>query len=136
MQSRSKLSYNDQTFHVRTSRRTQSNTKKHRVKFPFRLPTLLILLVAGYVLVAYGGLKLELHRADTQILALEQERELLLEEHQRLLDQKERLNDPIYIERRAREALGFIKPGEKVLVTAKPGEVMSLKLEGIDEIGD
>lgn len=101
-----------------------------------RLRTLLLLAVVMYILGVFGGLKLELYRADNQIFELQQRKEQLLAEHEQLLKEKEKLNNPAYIERRARESLGLIKPGEKILTPAKPGQVLSLKLEGIDEIGD
>lgn len=110
--------------------------KPRQPQFFSRLRTLLLLAVVIYILGIFGGLKLELYRADNQILELQQRKEQLLAEHEQLLKEKEKLNNPAYIERRARESLGLIKPGEKVLTPAKPGQVLSLKLEGIDEIGD
>lgn len=110
--------------------------KPQKKKFFSRLPTLLLLAAVIYILGIFGGLKLELYRADNQISELQQRKEQLLAEHEQLLKEKEKLNNPVYIERRARESLGLIKPGEKVLTPAKPGQVLSLKLEGIDEIGD
>lgn len=113
---------------------TQPKKKKKRIKFRWR--PLLLLVVVVYVLAAFGGLKAELNEADSQIMALKAKKASLLAEQQRLIEEKERLNNPVYIERRARETLGLIKPGEKVLIPAEPGQVLSLKLEGIDEIGD
>jgi cell division protein FtsB len=113
---------------------TQPKKKRKRTKFRWR--PLLLFLVGIYALVAFVGLKWELKEADAQIMALEEKKASLLAEQQQLLEEKEKLNNPVYIERRAREALGLIKPGEKILVPAEPGQVLSLKLEGIDEIGD
>lgn len=116
--------------------RSQSLPKKKRSKPFLRFPLLIVFAMIVYFLVGLSGLKMELYKADVQILALEQEREILLEKQQALISQKEKLDSLTYVERRAREALGLIRPGEKILIPAEQGEVMSLKLEGIDEIGD
>ncbi|NLC76254.1 MAG: septum formation initiator family protein [Clostridia bacterium] len=113
-------------------------TRPHKQKKAFKLRwrPLLIVIAVLYVLASFGGLQLEMRKADAQITALEERKAALLAEQQQLLEEKDKLNNPVFIERRAREALGLIKPGEKVLVPAEPGKVLALKLEGIDEIGD
>ncbi|HHW06877.1 MAG TPA: septum formation initiator family protein [Clostridia bacterium] len=113
-----------------------SSRQKGQKKTRARWRSLIVLAVVFYILATLVGLKLELYQADRQLLELQQRKEQLLAEHQQLLQDKEKLNSPAYIERRAREALGLIKPGEKILTPAKPGQVLPLQLKGIDEIGD
>ena len=115
---------------------TPSPKKARRPKKSIRWRSLIVLAVVFHILATMIGLKLELHRADQRLAELQQQKEQLLAEHRQLLQKKEKLHDPVYIERRARESLGLIKPGEKILTLAKPGEVLPLELEGIDEIGD
>ncbi len=110
--------------------------KKQAPSFFKRLRPLILLAVVVYILLSFGGLQVKMNQVNGQISALEAEKEELLEAQQKLLREKERLDDPIYIERRAREALGFIKPGEKILLPAEPGEAMPLKLDGIEDIRD
>ncbi len=127
------------------SRREKSPDEKLQVKskrakktpvFFKRLRTLVLLAMMIYILASFGGLQVKMNQVNGQISALEAEKSELLEVQQKLLKEKERLNDPLYIERRAREALGFIKPGEKILLPAEPGEAMPLKMDGIDDIRD
>jgi len=127
------------------SRREKSPDEKFQVKskrakktpvFFKRLRTLVLLAMMIYILASFGGLQVKMNQVNGQISALEAEKSELLEVQQKLLKEKERLNDPLYIERRAREALGFIKPGEKILLPAEPGEAMPLKMDGIDDIRD
>lgn len=129
-------SYKGRVIPLEKPRVSQPQTKRKRAKRPFPWGYLLLSIILIYFVMAFGGMKWELYRADAQILALEEEKERLLAEQAELLQGKERLNNPVFIERRAREALGLIKPGEKILLPAEPGEVIDLKLEGIDEIGD
>lgn len=58
---------------------------------------------------------------------LSAELEQLKVERQRLEQEKERLSTDAYVEQVARRQLGFVKPGEVVVVRAKPGNAVPLK---------
>ena len=113
--------------------KTRREQKPKRSK---KIRLFLIFAAIAYIAVSFGGLQIKTHQINAQISALEEEKQLLLEEQQQLLQKKAKLEDPLYIERRAREDLGFIKPGEKILLPAVEGEAIPLKLDGIDDIRD
>ena len=60
---------------------------------------------------------------------------LQLEKNQ-LEKQKELVQDEKYVEKLARENLGLVKPGEKLILLAEPGEVMPLEMDENAEIYD
>lgn len=114
----------------------ERKTKKGTSKLFLKLRPFIVLGIVAYILFSFGGLQMKMHQVNAQITALEEEKNLLLGEQEKLLKEKEKINDPIYIERRAREALGFIKSGEKILLPAEAGEAMPLKMDGIEDIRD
>lgn len=76
---------------------------------------LVVLFILGFAVFGERGLfRLLSLQQQKQALALESER--LQAENDRLREQVERLqNDHLYVERFAREELGMVKPGEFVL---------------------
>lgn len=114
----------------------ERKTKKESAKSFKRLRPLIVVVVMSYILFSFGGLQIKKYQVNAQITVLEEERVQLLEEQQRLLLQKEKMDDPVYIERRAREALGLIKPGEMIILPAETGEAIPLRIEGMDDIRD
>ncbi|HHX51030.1 MAG TPA: septum formation initiator family protein [Clostridia bacterium] len=110
--------------------------KKRKIRFRRRLVPVLLVLVLAYMVFVFAGLRLQLNGVDQEIMALQEKKVTLEQEYQSLLAQKEMISSSAYVEKRAREALGLIKPGEIVLVPAKPGEAMPLVLEGREEITD
>jgi cell division protein FtsB len=73
--------------------------------------TILALILAGLLLYAVGPLRTYLAQRD-RLAQLEQQTQVLEQENVRLEREIERLNDPQYLERLARERLGMAKPGE------------------------
>lgn len=108
-------------------------TRRKKKPSPFRL--LLLAVVAAYLL-AFGYWSYKINQLDAQIRALEMEKEAVLAEQNRLLEQKQLVMSPEYVEKLARENLGLVKPGEKVVLFAKPGEVMPLKEAGSQGLYD
>jgi cell division protein FtsB len=76
-----------------------------------------LMAVAAIVLLAYGGSSLaRVVQMKREVEGLERDIAALREETGRLSKTIDRLrSDPEYIEQLAREALGLVKPGEKVL---------------------
>jgi cell division protein FtsB len=76
-----------------------------------------LMAVAAIVLLAYGGSSLaRVVQMKREVESLERDIVALREETGRLSKTIDRLRtDPEYIEQLAREALGLVKPGEKVL---------------------
>lgn len=57
------------------------------------------------------------------------EQEQLQLERQRLEQEKEYFSSDAYVEQVARQELGLVRPGEVVVVRAKPGNALPLKKE-------
>ncbi|MGI6551962.1 MAG: septum formation initiator family protein [Bacillota bacterium] len=110
--------------------------KKKKLRLRRRLIPVFLLLLLAYMVFVFLGLRLQLHSINEEIAVLEKRKISLEQEYQSLLAQKEMMSSPAYVEKRAREALGLIKPGEKILLPAKPGEVLPLVQEGREEIAD
>lgn len=107
--------------------------RKKRKYSPGRL---LLLGAALAYLLSFGYWSYKINQYDAQIEALERQKNAVLAEQKRLLEQKELVMSPEYVEKLARENLGLVKPGEKVVLFAEPGEVMPLKEEGKTELYD
>lgn len=97
---------------------------------------LLLLGVALAYLLSFGYWSYKINQLDAQIEALEKQKMAVLAEQNRLLEQKKLVMSHEYVEKLARENLGLVKPGEKVVLFAEPGEVMPLKEEGKTELYD
>lgn len=69
-----------------------------------------IAVVSSIILIGHSGY--HLYQIKMQEATLMQEREKLLKEKEQLEEQKAALNDKEVIEKRAREDLGMVKPGE------------------------
>ncbi len=82
---------------------------------------LVVLLVLGYVLFSFGRVEWQIYCLDKQIKTYEYQRQLLQIENAALEIRAKKLHDQEYIETLARESLGLIKSGEKVLMEAKNG---------------
>ena len=57
----------------------------------------------------------------SQIGDLEKQTQSLIVENQKLTGKVQKLNDPVYLERLARECLGMVKPGETAFVVVSKG---------------
>lgn len=88
---------------------------------------LLILFFLAYFL--FFGLRtyFQIRALEAQTAALEVQKQVLTAEKQALEKEKELLQDKSYLETLARQELGYLKPGEKILIPAKPGEPRKLK---------
>ncbi|GFN21764.1 cell division protein FtsL [Thermanaeromonas sp. C210] len=100
----------------------KSNATRRRRSRRSRLPLLLLLLGLLYLAGAFIHLEWKIYQVNKELEAYRQQKEALLEEQARLQEEIRRLNTDEYIERVAREELGLIKEGEKVLLPAQPGE--------------
>lgn len=99
-------------------RKKQIHQKNKKQPFLVRLfpdsPILRIIFAVTMVITAYVVIQNTYHFAQIQVqeYKLKKEREKLLQEKEDLEAQKEALNDPKMIEKKAREELGLVKPGE------------------------
>ena len=84
----------------------------------------LLILVILYLLFYLAQTGYKLFLLGHQLGGYELRRAELLKETKALQEEYGRLQDKAYLERQAREQLGLIRPGEKVLVPAQPGQVV------------
>lgn len=94
-----------------------------KAKKSWSVRTIVVFGVTIYLLFSFAHLGYALHQANLRIKAYEDQKRALLAERARLQEQIRQLNEDSYIERLAREELGLIKPGEKVIIPAVPGQV-------------
>jgi cell division protein FtsB len=94
--------------------------------------TLLVITVIVMLSMAAAPAR-QVWSVNSQIAREEQRLEALREENARLEARLERLEDPDYLEKLARERLGLVKPGEKSYVVVPPPPPTSTAQE--DESG-
>lgn len=85
-----------------------TKVRKYKIKW-FRL---ILLLFAGYFLYMLVGQQSQLSAIEYETQAASQRLEQAQQQNANLIDERDRLNDPAYIEKLAREELGLAKPGE------------------------
>ncbi|SMB89509.1 Cell division protein FtsB [Thermanaeromonas toyohensis ToBE] len=73
-----------------------------------------------YLLYSFLHLGINLYQVEKELNFYRQQKAALLAEQARLQEEIQKLNSDTYIERVAREELGFIKPGEKIILPARP----------------
>ncbi|MGB9885783.1 MAG: FtsB family cell division protein [Moorellales bacterium] len=80
---------------------------------------MLLLLILGYCLVLSLRSEWQIYRLKRELAQVEATRQELLLKRQALEREKQRLNDPVYLEGVVREELGLVRPGEVLVV---PGD--------------
>ncbi len=89
--------------------------RKYRIKW-FRL---VLLMFAGYFLYMLAGQQSQLSAIERETQAATQRLEQAQQQNAALIEERNRLNDPAYIEKLAREELGLAKPGETPFMLRK-----------------
>lgn len=79
-----------------------------------------MLFIVFYLFYSFLHVGISLYKVEKELDFYRQQKAALLAEQARLQEEIRKLNSDIYIERIAREELGLIKPGEKVILPAKP----------------
>lgn len=80
---------------------------------------LIILVLVGYIIFSFVRQEIAIKRIDSDITQKQTELDKLKEENKRLEEQVKSANSDEYIEKLARERLGMLKPGEKVVGNQK-----------------
>ncbi len=101
--------------------------KKRRRRFKWKLGSLVLLLVLGYILFSFGRVYYQIHQLNLKKSALERELHALERENRALIEKVRLVQTDAYIEKLAREELGLVKPGETIMVPAFPGDAKPLK---------
>jgi len=73
---------------------------------------IVFMAIIGYCLYVLGGQQLELNAVNHETVATKTKLEQLKQTNSGLIEEKERLSTPAYLEKIAREELGMVKPGE------------------------
>jgi cell division protein FtsB len=111
--------------------------KKRNFKKRFQTWHILLLLIFAFIVYSFGSEYLKLDKLNQKYMALQVEKQSLLLQEKMLLSQHKYMESPAFIELTARKELGFIKPGEYLVVAAKPGNVKILKKKpSLEEIKD
>jgi len=95
--------------------------KKKRVKFKLSGPSVILLILLGFIFYSFGGQVVEMYKVQHEIKKIQNQMDDLQEKNSDLRRQIEQLSSEAYIEREAREKLGLVKPGEKIIIEAVPG---------------
>lgn len=98
-----------------------------RRKFKFRLggPAVVLFILLGFVFYSFGGQIVEMYKVRHEITKIKEQMAELKVKNTELRKQLDQLNSDAYIEREAREKLGLVKPGEKIILEAQAGQNVS-----------
>lgn len=101
--------------------------QKPRRKLKYKLggPGLIFVIIMGFIFYSFGGQVVEMYNVQDEMKNIKAQMQSLQEKNVELRKQVEQLSSEAYIEREAREKLGLVKPGEKIILEAKPGEAGS-----------
>ena len=118
----------------------RSNMSKNRIsskrKVKWNAKRLICTLLVLYIAANFGYWHFKINRANVQIENLELKKMALKLEKTQLEEKKELVQEEKYVEQMARESLGLVKPGEKLILLAEPGEVLPLEMDGNIELYD
>lgn len=95
--------------------------KKKKFRFKVSGPSLILLFVLGFIFYAFAGQMVEVSNVEAEIKDIQVQMQELQEKNADLRGQIEQLSSEPFIEREAREKLGLVRPGEKIILEAKPG---------------
>lgn len=104
--------------------RPHPKTKKR--KFRLGGPTVILFILLGFIFYSFGGQAIEMYNVRHEITKIREQMDELKAKNTELRKQVDQLNSNAYIEREAREKLGYVKPGEKIILEAQPGAASSL----------
>ena len=95
--------------------------KRSNLKFKLKGPSVILLILLGFLFYSFGGQVVEMYNVQKELKNIQVQMDDLRTKNADLRKQVEQLNSAAYVEREAREKLGLVKPGEKVILEAKPG---------------
>lgn len=91
-------------------------------KYKLKGPSIILLILLGFIFYSFGGQMVEMYNVRHEIKNIQNQMDELKAMNNDLSKEIEQLNSDSFIEREAREKLGLVKPGEKIILEAKPGE--------------
>jgi len=94
--------------------------QRKRKKFKLKGPSVVLLIILGFIFYSFGGQMAEMYNVQHEIKKIQDQVDELRLKNTDLRKQVDQLGSGAYIEREAREKLGLVKPGEKIILEAKP----------------
>lgn len=94
--------------------------KKQRVFRSSKIPNLVLFLLVIYLIFSLGSQFGRLHAMQQDLQRIQQQVEELQRKNAQLRDQLKLVQSDSYIEQKAREKLGLVKPGETKIVPVVP----------------
>ena len=98
----------------RTIRGRATAPRRRRARLTARA-TILLTVVAGFLFLSVAPARMYFEQR-AELAELERQAAVLAEGNARLTSRAERLRDPVYLERLARQCLGMVRPGEVAFV--------------------
>ncbi len=95
--------------------------ERAKLKFKLKGPSIILLVLLGFIFYSFGGQMVEMYNVQHEIKKIRVQMDELRAKNTDLRKQIDQLKSDAYIEREAREKLGLVKPGEKIILEAKPG---------------
>lgn len=89
------------------------------MKKKLKFKNILIIIISVYIVFTLVNQQIAMHKIKNQIEAKTQELQLIKQKNQRLQDEVKMSKSQKYIEKLARERLGFIKNGETPVINTK-----------------
>jgi len=90
---------------------------------------IVIFFFAGYIVYGIGAPMLQTKELSSEVASVEKEIALAKKQNQELQEKIDLLKTNEYVERVAREKLGFVKPGEILIMPAEIGDLKELNKE-------
>ncbi|WP_418791345.1 FtsB family cell division protein [Phosphitispora sp. TUW77] len=100
--------------------------KRKKLRYKLKGPSVIVLILLGMIFYSFGGQMVKMYNVQSEITNIQEEMDQIKANNELLKQQLEQLNSKTYIEREAREKLGLVKPGEKIILEAEPGEKGSI----------
>lgn len=92
-----------------------------RRRFRLKGPVVVLLLVLGFIFYSFGEQMVELYNVRQEVEEIRNQMDVLQKKNLEMKKKVEFLQSDAYVERMAREKLSLVKPGEKIILEAKPG---------------
>jgi cell division protein FtsB len=108
--------------HSRTVNTLNNTKRKKHLRKKLVICTIGLILFC-FLAIAFGRVIWLNYKLDQEIAFYSQQIEVLKIQQADILNEIMEAQDPLFIERMAREKLGLVKPGEKVVVPSKPGNL-------------
>lgn len=109
---------NNNLVHLTAPNKTNKGKK---LKFKLGGPSVILLILLGFIFYSFGGQMVEMYNVRYEIKKISEQMDELQQKNADLRNQMEQLNSDAFVEREAREKLGLVKPGEKIILEAKQG---------------